>query len=120
MSNVSGPRPRRARRPARARAARPATVAPVGTATTRTEDRVPLTSSRLPGVRSELSYLAPGSSLGRLFIARGASISTDRTEKHAVTIRDGRAVQDSFELDVHGFQITGHSSAVTDVTDPAV
>ena len=81
---------------------------------------MPLTSSPVPGLRTELNYLDPRSTLGRLFIAPGASISTERTEKHAVTIRDGRAVQDSFELDVHGFQITDHSSAVTDFTDPAV
>ena len=80
---------------------------------------MPLTSSRPPGVRSELSYLDPRSPPGRLFIARGASLSTDRTENHAVTIRNGRAVQDPFELDVHGFEIMDHSSAVTDFTDPA-
>jgi len=80
---------------------------------------VPLTSSRLPVVESELSYLDPRSTPGRLFIARGASISTDRTEKRAVTIRNGRPVQDSFELDVHGFQIIDHASAVADFTDPA-
>jgi hypothetical protein len=80
---------------------------------------VSLTSSGFPGVRSELSYLDPRSTIGRLFIARGASISTDRTEKHAVTIRNGRPVQDSFELDVQGFAIVDHPSAVADLTDPA-
>jgi hypothetical protein len=54
-----------------------------------------------------------------LFIARGTSFSTDRTEKHAVTIRNGRAAQSPFELDVHGFEIIDHSSAVADFTDPA-
>src|SRR4051795_244064 len=98
----------------------PESYGPPGrTATTRAEDRVPLTSRRLPGVQAELGYLDPGSGLGRLFIARGASISTDRTEKHAVTIRNGRAVQDSFELDVYGFEVVDHSSALTDFTDPA-
>jgi hypothetical protein len=54
-----------------------------------------------------------------LFIARGASSSTDRSEKHAVTIRNGRPVQASFTLDVHGFEVGDHSGAVVDVTDPA-
>lgn len=80
---------------------------------------MPLTSNRSPEVRSELSYLDPGSPLGRLFIAPGASISTDRTEKHAVTVRNGRSVQESFALDVHGFEVLGHSSRVADFTDPA-
>jgi hypothetical protein len=80
---------------------------------------VTLTSSRLPDVRSELNYLDPRSPLGRLFIARGASFSTDRTEKHAVTIRNGRAAQNPFDLDVHGFGIIDHASAVADFTDPS-
>jgi hypothetical protein len=80
---------------------------------------VPLTSSQPPGLRTELDYLDPRSTPGRLFIARGASLSTDGTEKHAVTIRNGRSVQDSFELDVHGFDVMDHPSAVEDFTAPA-
>ena len=80
---------------------------------------MPLTSSPLPGVRTELDYLDPRSAPGRLFIARGASVSTDRTERRAVTIRNGRAVQDSFALDVHGFEVIDQPSAVADFTAPA-
>jgi hypothetical protein len=78
-----------------------------------------MTSNLLPGVPSELSYLDPASTLRRLFIARGASIATERTEKHAVTIRNGRSVRDSFELDVQGFEIVDHRSSVADFTDAA-
>ena len=72
-----------------------------------------------PAVRAELSFLDPRSTLRRQFIARGARIATERTRKHPVTIRDGRPVQDSFELDVHGFEVVDHRSAVTDFTDAA-
>jgi hypothetical protein len=77
-----------------------------------------LTPSRLSGVRSELTFLDPGSAPGRLFVAPGASIATERTENRAVTIRDGRAVQNSFDLDVQGFAVRDHPSAVADFTDP--
>ena len=77
-----------------------------------------MTSTEQPPVRAELAYLAPGSTDLRQFIARGARIATERTEQHPVTIRDGRAVP-GFALDVHGFQLLDHRSAVTDFTDPA-
>jgi hypothetical protein len=80
---------------------------------------VPSTSNRLPEVRSELSYLDPGSAPGRLFIARGASISTDRMAEHAVTVRNGRPVQDSFRLDVQGFEVLDLPTAVEDFPDTA-
>jgi hypothetical protein len=79
----------------------------------------PVTSSKSLAVRAELEFLDPRSTLGRQFIAPGARIATARSEKHPVTIRDGRAIQHSFELDVHGFEIIDHRSAVTDFTNPA-
>lgn len=78
-----------------------------------------MTWSMRPAVRAELDYLDPRSTLRRQFIARGARVGTERTQKHPVTILDGRPVQASFELDVHGFTIVDHRSTVTDFTDPA-
>ncbi|MGY1844635.1 CmcJ/NvfI family oxidoreductase [Modestobacter sp. SYSU DS0875] len=70
-------------------------------------------------MRAELSFLDPRSTVLRLFIAPGARTSTVRSEQHPVTIRNGRPVRRSFALDVHGFAIVDHRSAVTDLTDPA-
>ena len=77
-------------------------------------------SAPLPAtVRAELAYLDPRSAVRRLFIARGASVATEGTERHVVAVRDGRPVQDSFRLDVQGFEIADHRSTVADFTDPA-
>jgi hypothetical protein len=70
-----------------------------------------------PTVRAELNYLDPRSTVRRLFIARGASVATEGTETHVVPVRDGRGVQDSFRLDVQGFEIADHRSAVADFGD---
>jgi len=70
-------------------------------------------------VRGELHYLAPRSTVLRRFTAPGASINTGAYEPHVVPIRNGRPVQDTFSLDVHGFEIAAHRSAVRDFTDPA-
>ena len=78
-----------------------------------------MTSRTRPAVQAELTYLDPRSTVRRLFIARGASVATEDTEKHLVAVQDGRPVQNSFELDVHGFEIVEHRSAISDFTDPA-
>jgi hypothetical protein len=78
-----------------------------------------LTSRTRPAVQAELTFLDPRSTVRRLFIARGASLATEDTEQHLVAVRDGRPVQDSFELDLHGFEIVEHRSAIPDFTDPA-
>lgn len=70
-------------------------------------------------VRAELNFPAPQFEPRRQFIAPGGRVSTERTEKHSVEIRNGRPLQDTFALDVQGFRIAGHRSAVADFTDPA-
>jgi hypothetical protein len=70
-----------------------------------------------PAVRAELAYLDPRSAVRRQFIAPGASTSTAGSERHAVTVRDGRPVQHSFALDVQGFEITRHPTAVRDLAE---
>lgn len=70
-------------------------------------------------VEGELHYLAPESTVLRRFTAPGASINTGSYEPHVVPIRNGRPLQDSFQLDVHGFEIACHPSAVGDFTDKA-
>ena len=70
-------------------------------------------------VPGELQYLAPESTVLRRFTAPGESINTGVYEPHVVPIRDGRPVQDGFRLDIHGFEIVHHRSAVADFTDKA-
>jgi hypothetical protein len=72
-----------------------------------------------PPDRAELAYLDPRTTVGRQFIARGARRATEVVEKRPVAVRDGRPVRDSFALDVQGFALVDHRSAVTDFTDRA-
>jgi hypothetical protein len=74
---------------------------------------------QVTSVPGELQYLAPQSTVLRRFTAPGESINTGVYEPHMVPIRNGRPVQDSFRLDIHGFEIVRHPSAVADFTDPA-
>ncbi|WP_138759271.1 CmcJ/NvfI family oxidoreductase [Modestobacter altitudinis] len=77
-----------------------------------------MTEDARPALRAELTYLDPRTTHGRQFIAPGARVATELTEKRPVDIRDGRPVRDSFALDVQGFALVDHRSAVPDFTDP--
>lgn len=77
-----------------------------------------MTDSVPAGVQVGIVYLDPRSTLLRQFISPGAVVSTADTEERRVTVRDGRPVEDSFDLDVHGFELRRHQTAVTDLTDP--
>jgi hypothetical protein len=76
----------------------------------------PEQAASVPG---ELHYLAPGSTVLRRFTAPGASINTGSYEAHTVPIRNGRPMQDNFRIDIHGFEIVSHRSAVSEFTDKA-
>jgi hypothetical protein len=76
-------------------------------------------TERVRSVPGELHYLAPDSTVLRRFTAPGASVNTGAYESHVVPIHDGRPVQDTFRLDVQGFELTHHRSAVHDFTDKA-
>ena len=76
-------------------------------------------SDQLASVPGELQYLAPGSTVLRRFTAPGASINTGSYESHTVQVHDGRPLQDGFRMDIHGFEIVTHRSAVGDFTDKA-
>ena len=78
-----------------------------------------MTSNAVTANRGELSYLAPQSKVLRRFTAPGASINTGEYESHVVPVRDGRSVQHEWDVDVHGFALVRHTSAVTDFTDKA-
>jgi hypothetical protein len=76
-------------------------------------------TEQVSSVLGELQYLSPQSTVLRRFTAPGASVNTGSYESHAVPIRNGRPVQDSFRLETHGFEIVRHRSAIRDFTDKA-
>lgn len=78
-----------------------------------------MTSNTVAAVQADLQYLAPHSKVLRRFTAPGNSINTGEYESHTVSVRNGRPVQDGFDIDVHGFTIAEHRSAVVDFTDRA-
>jgi hypothetical protein len=74
-------------------------------------------TDQVTSVPGELQYLAPGSTVLRRFTAPGASINTGSYESHTVQVHNGRPLQDGFRMDIHGFEIVAHRSAVGDFTD---
>jgi hypothetical protein len=65
-------------------------------------------------VDAQISYLAPGSHINRRFVAPGAEANTGTYKLHPVRINDGRPIKDRFSLDIHGFVLARHQSAVAD------
>lgn len=68
-------------------------------------------------VEAAISYVAPGSHINRRFVAPGVERNTGRYELHQVPIRDARESPDPFSLDVQGFVLARHRSAVADFFD---
>lgn len=70
-------------------------------------------------VEGELSYLDPESKVLRRFTAPGNSVNTGSYRSYRMPIHNGRPISGRFKLDVNGFAIIDHRSAVRDFTDPA-
>ncbi len=68
-------------------------------------------------VKTRISYVAPGSFINRRFVAPGVEYNTGTYEAHDVLVRDARPIADHFDLDIHGFTLTNHQSAVRDFFD---
>jgi hypothetical protein len=68
-------------------------------------------------VKTEITYLAPGSHVNRRFVAPGREVNTGTYEQHGVNIWDGRPIKNRFTLDKHGFVLAQHKSAVADFFD---
>ena len=72
------------------------------------------------GVRTapaRIRYLAEGPFVTRRFVSAGVEHSTGRYEDRDVLIRDGRGIEPHFSLDVQGFMLANHRSAVADFHD---
>jgi len=74
-------------------------------------------SNQLSSVTGVMNYLAPESKVLRRFTAPGNSVNTGIYDAHEVPVYNGRPIQDSFDFDVHGFEIVHQPSAVKDFTD---
>jgi hypothetical protein len=75
--------------------------------------------SAVRSVEAAVTYVANGSFVNRRFVAPGIEHNTGRYETHPVTIRDGRAIKDHFDLHVHGFVLARRPSQVIDFFDKA-
>jgi hypothetical protein len=68
-------------------------------------------------IRTEITYLAPGSFINRRFVAPAREVNTGKYQPYPVLIHDARPRQAEFTLASHGFVLTDHRSAVRDFRD---
>jgi len=71
-------------------------------------------------VEAQIRYLGDGDYVTRRFVSAGAEHSTGEYVDRNVIIRDARTIKDQFSLDVQGFTLLNHPSAVQDFHDKAV
>lgn len=70
-------------------------------------------------IETTIDYLIPTSRINRRFWAPGAEHNTGVYKPYPVTIRNGRRSPEPFDLDVQGFMLGRHVSAVADFRDAA-
>lgn len=68
-------------------------------------------------VDAAIDYLVPTSRINRRFWAPGVEYNTGVYQSYPVRIGDARQANEPFDLDVHGFRIGRHVSAVADFHD---
>jgi hypothetical protein len=76
--------------------------------------------SKLPSVKAELNYLAPGREKPHTYTydpPNGAPRTNIVNEPHAVSIKDARAITSALSLDQEGFGLLQHRSRVSDFAD---
>ncbi len=76
----------------------------------------------LEHVEASLNYLVPPTEKPAFYLYEprpGTPHRTTENDRHTVTIYDGRKIQESLSLDEHGFTLTHHDSAVSDLYDRA-
>ncbi len=64
-----------------------------------------------------IRYLGDGDYVTRRYVSQGAEINTGEYFDHPMAVRDGMPIRDHFSLDVHGFTIGSHRSAIADFDD---
>jgi hypothetical protein len=68
-------------------------------------------------VPATLNYLAPRSTRNLRFVAPGAYLTTTELAPYTVTVANGRPCREQFGLDLTGFTLLDHCSAVSDFRD---
>ncbi len=74
------------------------------------EDQVRLAPARI-------RYLGEGEYVTRRYVSQGAEMNTGDYFDYDCVVRDGMPIRDHFAMDVHGFTIGKHTSAIADFTD---
>ncbi|MFN3458117.1 MAG: CmcJ/NvfI family oxidoreductase, partial [Novosphingobium sp.] len=68
-----------------------------------------------------IRYLGEGDYVTRRYVSQGAEMNTGDYFDYPCEVRDGMPIRDHFTLDVHGFVLGKHRSAIADFHDkPAV
>jgi len=66
-----------------------------------------------------IRYLDEGEYVTRRYVSQGSEMNTGDYRDYPVEVRDGMPMRDHFSLDVHGFMIAKHDSAIVDFHDKA-
>jgi hypothetical protein len=61
-----------------------------------------------------IRYLDEGEFVTRRYVSQGAEMNTGDYRDYPVVVRDGMPLRDHFSLDVHGFRIAKHETAIAD------
>lgn len=64
-----------------------------------------------------IRYLAEGDFVTRRYVSQGAEMNTGEYADYPAVVRDGMPMRDHFSLDVHGFMLGKHASAIADFAD---
>jgi hypothetical protein len=70
-------------------------------------------------IRTEITYLAPGSFVNRRYVAPSREVNTGEYRTYPATIQDARPHQAEFTRATHGFELRTHRSAVRDFRNKA-
>lgn len=68
---------------------------------------------------ARIRYLGEGDYVTRRYVSQGAEMNTGEYVDYDCVVRDGMPIRDHFKLDVHGFTIAKHTSAIADFNDKA-
>lgn len=66
-----------------------------------------------------IRYLDEGEYVTRRYVSQGSEMNTGDYRDYPVEVCDGMPMRDHFSLDVHGFMIAKHDSAIVDFHDKA-
>lgn len=72
------------------------------------------TARRAPAL---IRYLGEGDYVTRRYVSQGAEMNTGDYFDYSCDVRDGMPMRDHFTLDVHGFMLGKHGSAIADFHD---